>query len=142
MGDFLMITLKTHNILDYVIAAALVAAPYIFGFSDIIDARNLYVGIGLLLAFYSSITDYRFSLAKFIPIETHLLLDVLSGLILMIGPYTFRYRTFLTTGEATINFLIGLGMWAFVALTRSRELIAADRIDEQNHHDDIIRRVA
>jgi hypothetical protein len=115
-----MIPLKTHNILDYVGAFVLIASPYLFNFSDVNTARNLFLTLGFVLAIYSALTQYQYTLAKFIPIRVHMLLDVVTGFVLMIGPYAFSYRAGITNGQTALHFVLGLGLWGLVALTRSR----------------------
>lgn len=113
-----MFSLKTHNILDYGLAAVLVLCPWFFGFSDIDAARAVFVTLGLSLATYSLITQYRYSLAKIVPIGVHLFMDVCLGVILMLSPSLFGYRALLTGGQNTLHFVLGLGAIALVALTR------------------------
>jgi hypothetical protein len=113
-----MIPIKVHNIVDYVAAAALIVCPYIFGFSDVPAARDLFIVLGLALAAYSAVTQYRYSLAKVIPLGVHMFLDVVVGFVLMIGPYSFNYRALISDGQTALHFILGLSLWALVALTR------------------------
>jgi hypothetical protein len=125
-----MIPLKTHNILDYVAALVLIASPYMFNFSDVGPARNLFLTMGFALAIYSSITQYQYSLAKIIPIRPHMVLDIVTGFVLMIGPYAFNYRAALSNGQTALHFVLGLGVWGLVALTRSRPLITEQGVTD------------
>jgi hypothetical protein len=125
-----MIPLKTHNILDYVAALVLIASPYMFNFSDVGPARNLFLTMGFALAIYSSITHYQYSLAKIIPIRPHMVLDIVTGFVLMIGPYAFNYRAALSNGQTALHFVLGLGVWGLVALTRSRPLITEQGVTD------------
>jgi len=115
-----MISLKIHNILDYVAGVALILCPPIFGFSDVMGARNLFLVLGFGLIGYSLITQYRYSIAKIIPIGVHMFLDVMAGLVLMVGPWLFDYRSMITTGQTALHFVLGLGIWALVAFTDKR----------------------
>jgi hypothetical protein len=125
-----MIPLRIHNILDYVAAGVLVVSPYVFGFSDVSYARNLFVILGLVLAGYSAITKYRYSIAKIIPLGPHMFLDVLTGFFLMVGPYAFNYRALITDGQTALHFILGLGVWALVALTRPRSSVVDTQISD------------
>jgi len=115
-----MISLKTHNILDYVIAVVLMACPWIFGFADVIAARNVFLILGIALAVYSLFTNYYYSIAKVIPLGVHMTLDVLTGVVLMLAPSIFMYRDQLTAGQYIIHFILGAGTILMVALTRER----------------------
>ena len=81
-----MIPLNVHNVLDYVIGAALILAPSIFGFSEIDAARNVFLVLGVGLIIYSLLTRYRYSLAKIIPLKVHMAMDTMAGVIVMISP--------------------------------------------------------
>ena len=113
-----MLSLRTHNILDYVIGAILVLCPYVFGFSDINTARNVFLVLGFGLIGYSLLTDYRYSIAKLIPIKVHMGLDVMAGIILLLAPGIFNYGTMLSGGQVAVHYIMGLGAIVFVAVTR------------------------
>jgi hypothetical protein len=121
---FEMISLRTHNILDYVGAAVLIVCPFIFGFSDVTAARNLFIILGVALAAYSALTKYYYSVAKIIPVGPHMFLDVVTGFLLMIGPYAFNYRALVTNGQTALHFILGLAVWGLVALTRPKTDVA------------------
>ena len=74
-----MIPLNVHNVVDYVVGLALVLSPYIFGFSDVAAARNVFLAVGICWLLYSSLTNYYYSFAKIIPLGAHMALDALSG---------------------------------------------------------------
>lgn len=130
-----MISLRIHNILDYVIGAVLILCPPVFGFSDVMAARDVFLVLGFGLIGYSLLTQYRYSIAKLIPLGVHMFLDVASGFILMIGPWLFGYRESITNAQTILHFVLGLGAWALVAFTDRRsnlQMIEAgrDRSDE------------
>jgi hypothetical protein len=115
-----MVSVRTHNILDYVGAAVLVLSPFLFGFSDVETARNVFLFCGFGLALYSLITRYPISIAKIIPLGVHMVLDVLAGLFLMIAPSLFNYREFLTDLQYGLHFVLGIGVIGLVAVTRRK----------------------
>jgi len=112
-----MISLNVHNVLDYIIGAVLVLCPYMFGFSDINAARDTFLVLGFGLIGYSLLTDYRYSIAKIIPVGVHMFMDVSAGLILMIAPWAFGYNSLITTGQTVLHFALGLSAWALVGFT-------------------------
>jgi len=115
-----LISLRTHNVLDYVIGLALILAPAIFGFSDVYSARNVFLVLGAGLIGYSLFTRYQYSIAKVIPLGVHMTMDVLSGIILMAAPWVFGYRDILTGGQLAVHFIFGLGAVALVAFTQTK----------------------
>lgn len=132
-----MIRLKSHNIMDYVIALILIIAPFAFGMGDLDRARNVFVALGVILALYSLITKYYYSIAKIIPLGFHMTLDCLSGLVLIIAPQLFGYRDAITGGQYALHILLGLGALGLVAITRTRTEAAKtpeEHRDTDGHH--------
>ncbi len=115
-----MVSLKTHNILDYVGGAALILAPFLFGFSDIDAARNVFMIAGFALVAYSLCTNYYYSLIRVIPLGVHMTLDALNGVLIIAAPWIFNYRAFLTPGQEYLHYILGVGVLALVGLTRER----------------------
>lgn len=115
-----MISLKVHNILDYIIGAVLIVCPFIFGFSTVNAARDTFLVLGFGLIGYSLLTNYRYSIAKLIPLGVHMFMDVCSGAVLMAAPWVFGYRPYITSSQTVLHFVLGLGAWGLVALTNRR----------------------
>jgi len=111
------IPLKVHNILDYVAAIALSLSPFIFGFSDINEARNLYLILGGGLAAYSLMTRYPISLLKIIPVNLHMMFDASAGLVLMAAPWVLGYIDALTSVQLIVHFVFGAGVLLLVFFT-------------------------
>lgn len=132
-----MIPLRVHNVLDYVIAAVLVVCPFVFGFSDVEAARNIFLVLGFGLAAYSLITNYRYSLAKIIPLGLHMAFDVTAGIILMLAPAIFGYRNLIGGGVYGLHFVLGFGAIGLVALTRPKSDSDIDRMDTTHDVDTI-----
>lgn len=115
-----MVSLRVHNILDYVAGAALLLCPYIFGFADVAAARGLFLVLGFGLIGYSLLTNYQYSVFKVIPLGVHMALDVLFGVMLILGPYVFGYRGAVTAGQTGLHYVLGIGVIGLVALTRPK----------------------
>ena len=115
-----MISLRVHNILDYVIGAVLALCPYVFGFSGIPAARNVFLVLGLGLIAYSLCTNYYYSIAKFIPLGVHMAMDVIAGIVLILAPGIFGYRALISDSQYVLHFIMGLAAVGLVALTDRR----------------------
>jgi SPW repeat-containing protein len=101
------ISLTVHALLEPVIAALLIAAPFLFGFSDegAPTAVAIIAGLGVLVVGLS--TRWRFSLVKAIPISVHLTIDLVLGGLLIAAPFLFGFSDH---GAATAFFLVmGVG---------------------------------
>jgi hypothetical protein len=125
-----MLSLNTHNILDYVIGAVLILCPSIFGFFNVFPARDTFLILGFGLIGYSLLTNYRYSIAKVIPLGVHMFLDVTAGAVLILAPYIFNYRDFITGGQTVVHFVMGVGAWLLVAFTNRRTNRMVDRYEE------------
>ncbi len=126
-----MISLKTHNILDYVGGALLLFTPAIFGFAEIDAARNTFIVAGLGLIAYSLLTQYDYAIWRVIPLGLHMSLDVLNGVVVMLAPWVFGYRDLLTTGQEVVHYALALGVYALVAFTQPKAEGQVGRTDRE-----------
>ena len=115
-----MISLKAHNVLDYVAGAALIFLPAFAGFEGANSARNAFFFVGLFWIAYSLATNYPFALWRRIPLGVHMVLDSVSAIALMAAPWVIGYRVRLTEGEESLHYLAGILLLALVAVTRSK----------------------
>jgi hypothetical protein len=87
-----IITTKVHGCLDYTVAILLIISPWALRFSYNRTATIVMVLSGLITILYSLITDYEYSVARLISMKTHLILDALSALLLIISPWLFGFH--------------------------------------------------
>jgi hypothetical protein len=97
------ISLTLHAMLEPFVAALLIAAPFLFGFSDrgAPTAVAIVAGIGVLMIGMS--TQWRLSLIKAIPISAHLTLDLIVGGLLIASPFLFGFSD---AAAPTVFFLV------------------------------------
>ena len=85
---------SVHGVLDYLVGALLIAAPWLFNFAR--GGAETWVpvilGAGALL--YSLFTNYELGVVRRISMPTHLGLDAASGLLLAISPWLFGFSDF------------------------------------------------
>jgi hypothetical protein len=82
---------KLHAPLDYIVGAALIAAPWIFQFSDNTAATVVPVVLGIGLIAYSLLTDYELGVWKVAPMAVHNLIDIVAGGLLAASPWLFGF---------------------------------------------------
>jgi hypothetical protein len=114
------ISLRSHNILDYVMGLALIATPGLFGFASINSARNVCFNLGFALLGYSLLTDYKLSLFKLIPLRIHMVFDTLVGIAIAFAPWVIGYRESLSTPQFVAHWVLGVLMMGLVYVTRTR----------------------
>lgn len=84
-----IISSRVHGVLDYVVGALLIAAPWMMNMTGAAFYVPVILGAGTLL--YSLFTDYELGLARMIPFRSHLALDAVSGIFLASSPWIFGF---------------------------------------------------
>jgi SPW repeat-containing protein len=82
---------KFHAPLDYIVGAALIAAPWIFQFSDVTAATVVSIVLGIGLIAYSLVTNYELGVWKVAPMAVHNLIDIVAGALLAVSPWLFGF---------------------------------------------------
>jgi SPW repeat-containing protein len=82
---------KFHAPLDYIVGAALIAAPWIFQFSQHRAATIVPIVLGIGLIAYSLFTNYELGLWKVAPMAVHNLIDIAAGSLLAASPWIFGF---------------------------------------------------
>ena len=82
---------KFHAPLDYIVGVALIAAPWIFQFSDHTAATVVPIVLGIGLIAYSLLTNYELGLWKVAPMAVHNLIDIAAGALLALSPWIFGF---------------------------------------------------
>lgn len=95
--------LSAHQAIEPLAALLLIAAPWIFGFSDNDTATTLSVIIGVVVLVTGMSTRWRMSIVKLIPLRTHFMMDVGVGLALIVLPFVAGFSDH---GGATRFFVI------------------------------------
>jgi SPW repeat len=85
------IPLNLHAALEPLIAIVIIAAPWIFGFSETDSATVICVLVGVVMLLVGSLTDWRLSLARVIPLRMHMLGDLTLALVLLLSPLVFGF---------------------------------------------------
>jgi len=118
------IPLNLHAALEPLIAAVIIAAPWIFGFSDADDAKAVCIAVGVIMLIAGSMTDWRLSIARVIPLRMHLMTDLLLAAVLVLSPFVLGFSD---NGGATRFTVIAGVLEALTALaTRWDPAEAAD----------------
>lgn len=113
-------TLDAHSMADYLIGVALVLSPSLFGFDQKGTPAGIFVFGGCALIIYSLLTRYEYSVARVLPLGTHMVLDVIVALTLMLSPTVLGYAQYLTGFQYALHFVFGIGLLGIVAITQPR----------------------
>ncbi len=82
---------KLHAPLDYIVGAVLIAAPWIFQFSEDSAATAVSVVLGIGLIAYSLFTNYELGVWKVAPMAVHNVIDIVAGTVLAASPWVFGF---------------------------------------------------
>ena len=94
-----------HGVLDYLLAALLIAAPFLFAFdSDTATAVSLVAGVAVLVL--GAFTAWTTGIVKSIPPVAHAMLDYALAAILIAAPFIFAF----TGDSAATAFFIVVGV--------------------------------
>jgi len=82
---------RFHAPLDYIVGAVLIAAPWIFQFSEHTAATIVPIVLGIGLIAYSLFTNYELGVWKVAPMAVHNLIDIAAGTVLALSPWIFGF---------------------------------------------------
>src|SRR3954449_4820732 len=85
------IPLNLHAALEPLMAVVLIAAPWIFGAEGADSATAVCVVVGVAMLLVGSMTDWRMSLVRLIPLRMHLMGDLVLGAVLILSPLVFGF---------------------------------------------------
>jgi hypothetical protein len=112
-----MMSLKSHNVSDYVLGAAFLITPFLLGFSGMYFAHDVFTVLGFAIIGYSLLTDYRYSMAKAVPFSMHITFDVIVGIFAILAPWVYGYAEDLTLPQMLAHWVLGLGAIATAFMT-------------------------
>lgn len=87
-----IVSTKVHTIIGIVVALALLAAPWLFGFAELSGAASaVAIGVGLFILVSELTTTSPLSPIKMVPMSFHIVIDVLTGIFLLVSPLLFGF---------------------------------------------------
>lgn len=87
------VTKQIHAYLDYPVAVALMALPFLLGLGTSNPlALQLSVATGIAALLLTLLTDHQLGVYKIIPYRGHLIVDGLVGIVFVIAPFVFSFE--------------------------------------------------
>src|SRR3954467_10075683 len=80
-----------HGAMDYGVGALLIAAPWIFRFSDSSGAKWTSIIVGAVMSASALMTNYELGMMRVMPMHGHLMGDVVIGAFLAASPWIVGY---------------------------------------------------
>jgi hypothetical protein len=109
------ITPNQHGIIDFVVAAALIVAPFALGLGASSPlAIWISVATGVVVVAMSLLTDYRYGLLRIVPFWAHLSIDGVVGVAYALIPTIFGFSgidaIYYWVNAAAVIAVVSLGM--------------------------------
>ena len=107
------VTKQFHAYLDYPVAIALMALPFLLGLGESNPiALQLSVATGLAAFILTMLTDHTLGVVRVIPYRIHLPIDFLVGLLFVMAPFIFSFvgvdALFYWINGATVLCVVGM----------------------------------
>ena len=116
-----LISTRTHTIIGLIVGAALLVAPWLFGFSENNDATVSAVVVGIVVLLSELITTSPYSLVKLVSMKTHVILDVGVGLFLALSPWLLDFMNNDKPNQWLPHLLVGLAIIGYALLTDTHD---------------------
>jgi uncharacterized membrane protein YtjA (UPF0391 family) len=116
-----------HGIFDYIGGLALVAAPNLFGFSEIGGAAVWVPRVlGAIVLLQSICTRYEVGLVPVLPMKMHLMNDYVASIFLAASPWLFGFND----GPANSwipHLIVGIAVFLVTLMTQTQPRGTAER---------------
>lgn len=114
------ITKRIHAFLDYPVAIALIALPFLLGLgSSNPIALQLSVATGIAAFILTLLTDHHLGAFKVIPYKFHLIVDFMVAIVFILAPFVLSFEGI----DAYYYWINGIAVFIVVSLHKS-ELVA------------------
>lgn len=87
------VTKRIHAFLDYPVALALVALPFLLGLGSSNPlALYLSVGTGIAAFLLTLLTDHHLGVLRVVPYKVHLIVDFLVAIVFILAPIVLSFK--------------------------------------------------
>ncbi len=108
-----LVTKRMHAYLDYPVAVALMAAPFLLGLGSSQPlALQLSVATGVAALVLTLLTDHHLGVFRIVPYKGHLIVDALVGILFFAAPFIFSFQGL----DAYYYWINGAAVMAVVSL--------------------------
>jgi hypothetical protein len=125
--------LLVHAALEPLLAALLIGAPFLLGFSDQGAPTAVSILAGVIVLVVGMSTCWRIALVKVIPVSAHLVLDLVVAALLVASPFLFGFTDeaaptafFIIIGVADLLMALGTRWQPSRTETHSRDDVLAE----------------
>lgn len=119
------ISTKAHTVIGLVVGAALLIAPWLFGFSDNSAATNSAIWVGVVVLLSELVSTSPYSILKLVPMKAHVVMDVLVGVFLLLTPWLFSFMDSAANNQWLPHVVVGVLIAGYALLTRTNDAEAS-----------------
>jgi hypothetical protein len=113
------VSLSMHVLTEYAVGVLSIVAPFLFSF-DATSAKIVCVLVGVGILVLAVMTDAPTGIARSLPVASHVVLDYVLGLFLIVAPFVFAFSDDDTAATAYF-IVVGVGYVLLAVLTRYRD---------------------
>lgn len=114
------VTKRIHAFLDYPVAIALIALPFLLGLGDSSPlALQLSVATGIAAFILTLLTDHHLGVLKVISYKMHLVVDFIVAIVFIIAPFAFSFEGI----DAYYYWINGIAVLTVVSLHKSEIVV-------------------
>lgn len=115
------ITKKIHSLLDYPVAIALIALPFILGLGSSNPlALQLSVVVGIAALILTLLTDHQLGVFRVIPYKIHLIVDFSVAIVFILATFIFSFKGI----DAYYYWINGAAVLSVVSMHKPEEVVA------------------
>jgi hypothetical protein len=96
-----------HGLIEYVVGAFLIAAPFLLGYDDVDMALGVSIATGVIILVLAAITQGPTGLVHQLPVSAHVTFDFLLAIFLIAAPFILGFAD---ESAAARNLFIALGV--------------------------------
>lgn len=112
-----ILSTRTHTIIGLIVGLALLVAPWLFGFADEGGAAvTVPIIVGIVILLSELTTTSPLSLIKLVPMRIHIMMDVVTGLVLLASPWLFGFSD-LEANAWVPHVVVGLLVAGYAVMT-------------------------
>lgn len=103
-----ILSTRTHGIMDYLVGALLIAAPFLLDFDRGGAETWVPIIVGAVIILQALMTDFEVGMFKAMSMSMHLSMDYLIGIFLAASPWIFNFDDYVYLPHLIVGIMIVL----------------------------------
>lgn len=103
-----LLSTRAHGIMDYLVGALLIAAPFIFDFDRGGAETWVPMVVGAVIILQALMTNFEVGMFRVMSMRMHLTMDYLIGIFLAASPWIFNFSDYVYLPHLVVGIMIVL----------------------------------